>query len=1338
MNCCRWIMFHNKRFDLRMISLCMFVLIAVAAVLMWQQHRQTLAGQVNADISNVLVNFHSALNKEISNLTEAIQPIAGNTNVKKSLREGNADQLLTEWQTVFAALKSTQISFFDKNRVCLLRVHKPEKRGDLIERFTALEAERTGKTASGIELDSMDIFTLRVVQPVFEGDALVGYVELGKEINAALQSMYVRSDIQLGVLIHKECLNRQKWEDGMRLFGRQADWDRLPHKVVTYTSMDRLPDAFASWADQLYSKNEKEKDILFEGKAWRLSAIPLKDSSEKYVGDLLIMRDITAEKAALSQSLTLGGAFAFILLTLLLSFVYILHRRTDAGIRTQRAALLESEERYAITLAAMNDGLWDWHIPSGKAFFSKTYYEMLGYEDGGFFPSYNSWRQLVHPDDIDNIDCRLRECIKSGKRFNIDFRIKTKSGEWLWVSTRGKTVEKDADGNSQRMVGTLTDITELKLSEAYREIGREILQILNESGNLQNSIHRVIDALKTRTGFDAVGIRMKDGDDFPYFIQQGFPDDFLLTENTLLECAADGRVCRGKDGKVRLECICGLIISGNTDPSNHLFTRGGSFWTNDSSLILKNMSNNDLRVNPRNRCIYEGYASIALVPIRNKDKIVGLLQFNDRRKGCFSLDTVELIEEVASRIGESLMRKVAEDVLQAKTALLKAQTNASLDGILIVDEKNKKSLVNHRLFELFKVPADIIDDDDDTSLVNHLASLTKDPEQFIEKVKWLYNHIMETSRDEIEFNDGTVLDRYSAPVLDDEGKYYGRIWTFRDITGKKQAEQKLKASENRYRMLFDKMSEGLALHEIICDENGKPVDSIFLDVNLAYEEITGMKKNMIVGRKRSEVLPKTEHSLILEYGEIALNGTHKTFERDFSSEFEKYFLITAYSPQQGQFATLLVDITERRQMQLKLEMQLNHEKAFSSILSKLVKVDDFEEAITHSISAICDSLPKSHCCISILGDDMKPIYNWSTDNSDLNLKLLMSELPGLPEMLRHEKTIILPSSCAYPKDEGCSLIIPMNIGNDKLGILKFDRCDGAKWGDEDIKWLKTGASLLETLFLLNESKKELEFRQHLLTQADKMVSLGILVAGVAHEINNPNNAIMLNIPIIQKIMEKAIPLLDEKENTTGDFNISGMPYSDLKGEIPFLFTGVMESSNRIKAIVDGLKEYARETPHETREKIKIPRILDSCLKLLSHMTKQTVENICVDCQENIPLLTGNFQQIEQVLINLIQNACESDPGRKIKLKITAMYDSKQKRVVIKVIDNGKGISEKNLKLLTDPFFTTKRNSGGTGLGLSISAGIVKEHGGELMFESQEGAGTTAIVTLPLDIIENDK
>ncbi len=140
-------------------------------------------------------------------------------------------------------------------------------------------------------------------------------------------------------------------------------------------------------------------------------------------------------------------------------------------------------------------------------------------------------------------------------------------------------------------------------------------------------------------------------------------------------------------------------------------------------------------------------------------------------------------------------RKQAQAELVSKTALLEAQVDSTIDGILVVDEHAKKILQNRRLIEIFKIPDEIARDDDDTKLLQYVTQRTKNPKQFSERVNHLYAHPQEKGRDEFELQDGTILDRYSAPVLDKTGKHYGRIWTFRDITAQRKVEEQFRQAQ---------------------------------------------------------------------------------------------------------------------------------------------------------------------------------------------------------------------------------------------------------------------------------------------------------------------------------------------------------------------------------------------------------------------------------------------------------------------------------------------------------------------------------------------------------------
>ncbi|MFC1735284.1 sensor histidine kinase [Candidatus Hydrogenedentota bacterium] len=260
-------------------------------------------------------------------------------------------------------------------------------------------------------------------------------------------------------------------------------------------------------------------------------------------------------------------------------------------------------------------------------------------------------------------------------------------------------------------------------------------------------------------------------------------------------------------------------------------------------------------------------------------------------------------------------------------------------------------------------------------------------------------------------------------------------------------------------------------------------------------------------------------------------------------------------------------------------------------------------------------------------------------------------------------------------------------------------------------------------------EEKARLRQQLI-QADKMISLGILVSGVAHEINNPNQFIMSHLSILEKAWKDVSPVLERHYEETGDFVMAGMNYSEARKDIPAMFRSVRKGARRIKEIVQELREYARDNPADALELVNVNRVVKSATLLLSDVLNTSTKSFAINSVQQLPKVKGNYRRLEQVIVNLLRNSCEALSSNEEEVAVSTSFDEHSNKVVIEVADKGKGIPPEALPHIMDPFFTMKREQGGTGLGLSIASGIVMEHGGTLSFVSEVDAGTTAKLELP--------
>jgi diguanylate cyclase (GGDEF)-like protein/PAS domain S-box-containing protein len=608
---------------------------------------------------------------------------------------------------------------------------------------------------------------------------------------------------------------------------------------------------------------------------------------------------------------------AFIALSIALFLM--VSRRLSISLENELFQRKRAEEKLAhlvlqneLILNSAAEGILGLDLQGKHTFVNSAAAKMLGYEVEELIgsPSHSIWHH-TKPDGspYPQEECNIRATYLEGKVHRVSTEVFwRKDGTSFPVEYACTPICEQ--GRTTGAVVTFVDITERKRTENYREMGNKILQILSKSGSLHDSIQSVLTVLKTRTGFDAVGIRLRKGDDFPYFAQNGFSDDFLLTENTLTERDVDGGLCRNKDGKVSLQCTCGLVISGKTDPTNPLFTKGGSFWTNDSFQLLDLTSDQDPRLRPRNKCIHQGYTSFTLVPIRNKDSIVGLIQLNDRRKNVFSLTAIEQFESIAANIGEAIMRMDAEEALRKSEERFKQLAEVFPETIFEANMEGNVTYTNEYGLNQFGFTIE------DIAKGVNIFDMISPPDRKLAQER-IQSRIQGTNERYLEYQamkkDGSTFYALalSVPIMV-EGIPAGIRGFVMDITERKRAEKALKQNESFLNTLLN----SIPIPVFYKDKDGR-----YTGFNRAFETFFGTTKEQLVGKTVFDINPpelaKIYHA---KDNELFESGIEQHYESQVKNMLgvtrDVIFNKAVFTDSQGTINGLIgaiMDITERKQ-----------------------------------------------------------------------------------------------------------------------------------------------------------------------------------------------------------------------------------------------------------------------------------------------------------------------------------------------------------------------------------------------------------------------------------------
>jgi signal transduction histidine kinase len=264
---------------------------------------------------------------------------------------------------------------------------------------------------------------------------------------------------------------------------------------------------------------------------------------------------------------------------------------------------------------------------------------------------------------------------------------------------------------------------------------------------------------------------------------------------------------------------------------------------------------------------------------------------------------------------------------------------------------------------------------------------------------------------------------------------------------------------------------------------------------------------------------------------------------------------------------------------------------------------------------------------------------------------------------------------------------------------------------------------------ISEAQEREREHEQQLSQASRLSALGTLVSGIGHEINNPNNFIRLNSQNLAGFWKDIRTALDSAVEVKPGLKLRGIPYETARGMMDDLFNGITEGSRRIEKLLVTLRDFASGDEGALDQAVDLNAVVRSALVILANTVRKSTSRFLFRDATELPQVRGNYYQLEQVVINLVNNACQAltSPVKAVRVETQRESDG---CVVLRVEDEGVGIPEGDLQRLMDPFFTTRRERGGSGLGLAMTSRIIQNHGGAIAFSSEVGRGTVVTVRLP--------
>ena len=582
----------------------------------------------------------------------------------------------------------------------------------------------------------------------------------------------------------------------------------------------------------------------------------------------------------------------------------------------------------------------------------------------------------------------------------------------------------------------------------------------------------------------------------------------------------------------------------------------------------------------------------------------------------------------------------------------------------------------------------------------------------------------------------------TTPLRDEEGHIVGSVHVARNITERKKAEEALRKSEEEYSSLFSNMIDGFAYCQMIFDEKDEPVDFVYLQINDAFERITGLKREMVVRKKVTQAIPgiKTANPELFEiYGRVALTGQKEKFEV-FFKPLSMWLSISVYCPAKGYFAAVFEDITERKKMQQEvsnsLGESLRHETEISALLKAsraVLQNKEFQDSARAIFDEARELIGATAGYVALLSKDGKQNEVLFLDSGGLPCTVD----PSLPMPIRGLRAEAYNSGKAavendFNKSEWKKfmpeghvqlknvMFAPLTIdqrvvgviglANKPAGFTKRDREMAMAFG-EIASVALANSRMLE---ILEENEKELkahsehlealvEERTKKLRDSERLAAIGETAGMVGHDIRNPLQSITGELYLART-------------------NLAELPDTHAKEDLNESIGYIEEQLTYVNKIVQDLQDYAK-TPKPQLQETDLEKAVQD---VLSSMNISETITVSTTIETGFPKINIDPLYLQRVLTNLTSNAVQAMPkGGKIAITATC----KDKKILITVADTGEGIPDDVKDKLFKPLFTTKAK--GQGLGLAVVKKLTEALNGKVTVESQVGKGTQFTVEFPM-------